>query len=50
MTYGSLGAVIITMLWLYIAGLVILVGSDINAILENYSPKGKSLGEKKLAA
>jgi membrane protein len=46
-TYGSIGAVIILMLWLYIAGLVILVGSEINALLEHYSAKGKRKGEKK---
>ncbi|HEX6929456.1 MAG TPA: YihY/virulence factor BrkB family protein, partial [Gammaproteobacteria bacterium] len=45
-TYGSIGAVIILMLWLYIAGLVILVGSEINALLEHYSPEGKQKGEK----
>ncbi|MEW5744798.1 MAG: YihY/virulence factor BrkB family protein [Nitrospirota bacterium] len=45
-TYGSIGAVIILMLWLYIAGLVILIGSEINALLEHYSPKGKRKGEK----
>ena len=46
-TYGSIGAVIILMLWLYIAGLVILVGSEINSLIEHYSPKGKPKGEKK---
>jgi membrane protein len=45
-TYGSIGAVIILMLWLYIAGLVILIGSEINALLEHYSSKGKRKGEK----
>ncbi|HEX7047940.1 MAG TPA: YihY/virulence factor BrkB family protein [Gammaproteobacteria bacterium] len=45
-TYGSIGAVIILMLWLYIAGLVILIGSEINALLEHYSPEGKRKGEK----
>jgi membrane protein len=45
-TYGSIGAVIVLMLWLYIAGLVILVGSEINALLERYSGKGKRKGEK----
>lgn len=44
-TYGSIGAVIILMLWLYIAGLVILVGSEINALLEHYSPEGKRKSE-----
>lgn len=35
-TYGSIGAVIILMLWLYIAGVVILLGSEINSLLESY--------------
>jgi membrane protein len=46
-TYGSIGAIIVLMLWLYIAGLVILIGSEINALLEHYSPEGKRKGEKK---
>ena len=45
-TYGSIGAIIILMLWLYITGLVILIGSEINVILEHYSSKGKEKGEK----
>jgi membrane protein len=45
-TYGSIGAVIILMLWLYIAGLVILVGSEINVLIEHHSPDGKVRGEK----
>lgn len=46
-TYGSIGAVIILMLWLYIAGLVILLGSEVNSLVEHYSPRGKEKGEKK---
>jgi membrane protein len=34
-TYGSLGAVIVLMLWLYIFGLVILFGGEINAEIEH---------------
>ena len=33
--YGSLGAVIILMLWLYLTGIVIMVGGVINAILRD---------------
>lgn len=45
-TYGSIGAVIVLMLWLYIAGFVILLGSEINALVEHYAPAGKEKGEK----
>ena len=45
-SYGSLGAVIILMLWLYIAGLVLLLGSEINSLAEHYAPEGKDKGEK----
>lgn len=44
-TYGSIGAVIVLMLWLYIAGLAILFGSEINALVEHHSPQGKDKGE-----
>jgi membrane protein len=40
-TYGSIGAVIALMLWLYIAGLVILVGSVLNVLLTRYA-EGKA--------
>ena len=46
-TYGSLGAVIILMLWLYITGIVILLGSEINALQEHYDPEGKDKGMKR---
>jgi membrane protein len=33
-TYGSLGAMIILMLWLYLASSVLLIGSEINALID----------------
>jgi membrane protein len=45
-TYGSLGGVIMLMLWFYITALAILVGAEMNAEIEHASPHGKDAGEK----
>lgn len=45
-TYGSLGAVIVLLLWLYISGFIILVGAVINSVIEHSSKEGKEPGEK----
>jgi membrane protein len=45
-TYGSIGAVIVLMLWLQILGLVLLFGSEINALMEYYRPERKLKGPK----
>jgi membrane protein len=45
-TYGTIGAVMILMLWFYISGLVILLGAELNAEIEHASPRGKEPGEK----
>ena len=50
-TYGSLGAVIILMLWLYLTALVILIGGSINAVLQEFTdPETAAAGKKKSAA
>ncbi|HLR80854.1 MAG TPA: YihY/virulence factor BrkB family protein [Bacillota bacterium] len=35
-TYGSLGAVIVLMIWFYISGLIIMIGGIINVIIRDY--------------
>ena len=45
-TYGSLGGVIVLMLWFYISAFAILVGAEMNAEIEHASPHGKAPGEK----
>jgi membrane protein len=45
-TYGSLGAVIVLMLWLYLTGVAILIGGKINADIENAAAKAGIPGAK----
>jgi len=50
-TYGSLGAVIVLMLWLYFTGAAVLIGGEINSEIENAAaekgaPEAKQRGEK----
>jgi membrane protein len=45
-TYGSIGAVIVLLLWLYLSGFIILVGAVINSVIEHNSAEGKEPGEK----
>jgi membrane protein len=44
--YGAIGGVMVLMLWLYISGVAILVGAEMNAEIEHASPYGKEMGEK----
>jgi membrane protein len=43
-TYGSIGALIVLMLWLYVSGLMLLVGSEVNALYERHVAAGRSRG------
>jgi len=54
MTYGSLGAVMILMLWFYVTGLAFLIGGQVNSTIEHAAaehghPEAKATGEKTAA-
>jgi membrane protein len=44
-TYGSLGGVVVLMLWLYITALVIILGAELNAELEHQTVHDTTVGE-----
>jgi membrane protein len=44
-TYGSLGGVVVLMLWLYITALVIILGAELNAALEEHTVRDTTVGE-----
>jgi membrane protein len=45
-TYGTIGAIIVLLTWMYVSNLVILIGGEINAEIEHASGEGKAPGEK----
>jgi membrane protein len=45
-TYGSLGAIVVLMMWFYLSAVAILIGAEFNAEIEHASPHGKAPGEK----
>ena len=47
--YGSVGGVIVLLLWFYVSSLAILAGAELNAEIEHASPHGKAPGQKNAA-
>ncbi len=47
-TYGSIGAIIVLLLYFYISALVLLLGAELNAVIEHASVEGKNKGEKEV--
>jgi membrane protein len=45
-TYGSIGGVMVMMTWLYITGLIFILGGEINAVIEHSSDEGKVKGAR----
>jgi membrane protein len=45
-TYGSLGAVLVLMLWLYLMGMALLIGGEINSVIRDATGKPKVLKEE----
>jgi membrane protein len=44
--YGSIGAIIVLLLYFYISAAVLLLGAEMNAVIEHMSSEGKDAGEK----
>ncbi|MDR6957596.1 ribonuclease BN [Pseudomonas brassicacearum] len=44
--YGSIGAIIVLLLYFYISAAVLLLGAEMNAVIEHMSTEGKDRGEK----
>ena len=47
-TYGSIGAIIVLLLYFYITAAVLLLGAELNAVIEHLSVEGKDEGEKEI--
>jgi len=45
-TYGSIGAIIIFLFYLYISSAVLLFGAEMNAVIEHHAREGKAPGQK----
>jgi membrane protein len=44
--YGSIGGMIVLLTWLYLTGLIFILGGEINAILEHAAHEGKAPGAR----
>jgi membrane protein len=46
--YGSIAGIIILMLYIYYSAFIMLVGAELNQVIEEHIPEGKNEGEKML--
>jgi len=47
-TYGTFAGIIILMLYIYYSAFIMLIGAQLNQVIEEYIPEGKDEGEKTL--
>ena len=45
-TYGTLAGLIVMILYLYYSSLMLLLGAEVNQVIEDANPAGKDEGEK----
>ena len=43
-TYGTLGAIVVVMLWLYLTALMVILGAELNAELERQTRRDSTVG------
>jgi membrane protein len=46
-TYGSVGGIIVMLLWMWISSLVLLFGAEVNAVMEQTSGEGTRAGAER---
>ena len=46
-TYGSMGAIVVFMLWLWLTSLAVLVGAELNAEIEHQTMRDSTIGPEK---
>lgn len=46
-TYGSLGAVVILLMWFYLSAYVILLGAEVNSEMEHQTARDSTVGEER---
>jgi membrane protein len=46
-TYGSLGAVVVLMMWLYVSAFAVLLGAELNSELEHQTMRDATAGSEK---
>jgi membrane protein len=45
-TYGSIGTIVVLLLFFFISAAIMLFGAELNAVIEHHVPEGKDPGEK----